>query len=89
MDLRTWEKKTGGIPPLSHRDAHEEDRKWTEKVLVYGDDSIGCIKLTSKDGITTKTYATVTRSAMRPGSTIFKGLSNHSCDYYYSHRPYR
>jgi len=90
MSLQTWKQNANGIPPLSHRDAHGAGQEWTEEVLAYGDDGIGCIKLTSHDGSITRTYTTVTRfSATGSEMTIFKGLSDYYRDSYYSHQPYR
>ena len=89
-DLQMWKRKTEGIQPLSHRDAHGEGQTWTKHVFVYGDDTTGCIKLVSGDGTITKIYTTVTHSlGTRSNLTIFKGPFDCSCNYYNSHRFYR
>jgi hypothetical protein len=72
-----------GIPPLGDRDATGPGQRWTEKILVYGDDAAGWIKLTSEDGSITRTYRTITHDVARgvdQGLTIFKGLVGNFSD---------
>lgn len=68
------------IQPLGDRDAREEGRRWTEEILVYGDDATGCIKVTSaEDELTSRIYGAVTHDLstnLESGLTIFKGSSD-------------
>lgn len=76
------------IRPLADKDACGEGPRWTERILVYGDDARGCIKLTSGDGEITKVYGAITgvygtnahNVAAEQESIIFKGLSDYLAD---------
>ena len=65
-----------GVQPLGGIGASAEGQRWTDHILVYGDDATGCTKLTSEDGSISRIYRTITHDLVTSGLTIFKGPSD-------------
>jgi len=61
------------IPPLRDRNANKNSGKWTERIVVHGDDKEGRIRLTSEDGTIARLFGAVVRCPVS-SLTLFKGL---------------